>query len=612
LIKQRVTIKNPALWTPNGLVGNANIYRCELELLEDGRVIDKITSNIGIRTIDWIESAGNRLHDRWGNWQCVVNGEPIFIKGVNWMPADTLLELPREKFRWRLQLAKDAGIQMIRIWGPGHQESEDFYDFCDEFGMMVWQDFPIGNFDTPDWPQDIWEEQVLHSIFRLRNRASLAVWCGGNEFNPYSNGNAASIGIIERNLKIFDASRKFLRTTPDEGAFHAYPDMCPSWYKKNFAEYPYVAETGIHSMSSPYWLSEYINPKELPTAYKMWDKEFKNTNPETALHFVEYAPSRVPRMLSRASHIVNMESPGIEDLTLATQLGAEEFYQILSEGMQANYPVTTGLMPWVFARSWAVIAGIQLVDGLGQPLAPYYTLKRTYEAQHILLDIDRILWKSGEDFPIRVKSLNAAGQRGFKGSVRVRIFDDSYKKMYENKKDFEVSEGISVNKIDFDKFTISNDYKSRIFYVLVELVDRESKIISRSVYRPRTIAAMEESEFYNKYVSSPIAFPTLTKGPWLKDTIQNSPKTTLQIERTEPKQINSRDFEQKLTISNTGKFPSPLVILEIASADVVVNCSDNYFWLEPCETKIITATIHACDGKEPKPLNVNVRAWNVE
>jgi beta-mannosidase len=609
--KHRITVKNPALWFPNGL-GEPNLYRCELELLENGQPVDKIATNIGVRTINWIESAGKRISDRWGNWQCVVNGSPIFVKGVNWMPADTLLELPREKFRWRLQLAKNAGIQMIRIWGPGHQESEDFYDFCDEFGIMVWQDFPMGNFDTPNWLQDIWEEQVMHTIFRLRNRTSLAVWCGGNEFNPYSKGNAASVGIIERNLRLFDETRKFLRTTPDEGSFHAYPDMCPSWYKKRFSAYPYVAETGIHSMASPYWLREYIDPKELPTTYKMWDKEFKNTNPETALHFVEYSPGRVPRMLSRASHIVDMTSPSIEDLTLATQLGAEEFYQVLSEGMQANYPVTTGLMPWVFARSWPVIAGIQLVDGSDQPLAPYYALKRTYEPQHVLLDIDRLLWKSGEQFIVRVKTLNASQQKRFNGNISVQIFDDSYEILYDKKLPINVSNGVAVNQVDFEPFAIPNDYKSRYFYVVTELFDTNGKSVSRSVYRPRTIEAMENPEYYKKFVSAPIAWATLTKGPWLKETIQKSPKTTLKIEKTKPKPVNSRDFEQILTISNTGNVPCPLVILDIASADVVVDCNDNYFWLASGETKTITTTIHARDGKEPKALEVNVRSWNAE
>ncbi|MDR0870107.1 MAG: hypothetical protein LBN39_04870, partial [Planctomycetaceae bacterium] len=223
-----------------------------------------------------------------------------------------------------------------------------------------------------------------------------------------------------------------------------------------------------------------------------------------------------------------------------------------------------------------------------------------------------LLWKSGENFTVRVKSLNASGQKGFKGSVSVRIFDDSYKILYDKKQPFEVADGISVNQADFEAFAIPSDYKSRYFYAVTELYGADGKTVSRSAYRPRTIAAMEDAEQFKKYVAGPVAFPTLTQGPWLKDTVQKSPKTTLKVERTEPKPNNPRDFEQKLTLTNTGKFPCPLVILDIASADVVVDCSDNYFWLEPGETKTITATIHARAGKEAKPQNVNVRGWNIE
>ena len=610
-LKKRLTIKNPALWWPNGL-GDPNLYQCELELYEDGRRIDAISMNIGIRTITWTESAGERLHDRWGDWQCVVNGQPIFVKGVNWMPADAYLDIPRHRYHWRLSLAKEAGVQMIRVWGPGLQEAEDFYDYCDEFGIMVWQDFPMGNFDTPDWPQDIWEEMVVKSILRMRNRASLAVWCGGNEFNPYSRGNAASSAIIERNVRIFDNSRKLLRTSPDEGAYHAYPDMCPSWYKKRFAAYPYVAESGIHSMASSHWLAEYINPEELPTAYKMWEKDFKDTHPEVVLHFAEYSPGRVPRMLSRASHIIDMTSPGIEDLTLATQLGAEEFYQVMSEGVQANYPVTTGLMPWVFARLWPVISAIQWVDGAGQPVVPYYTMKRTYEPCHVMLDIDRILWKSGETFPIRCKVLQAANQKGFAGRIRARVLNDVYQPLYDATKPLQISDGVSIDTADFEPFRIAGDYKSRIFYIVTELFTADGRLVSRSTYRPRTIAMMEENEFYKKYTTEPIAWPTLQNGPWFKNTVEASPKTRLEVSRNEPRQINPRDFEQTLTIKNAGSFPCPLVMLDVIDPEVVVACSDNFFWLEPGETRTIKAVVHTRDGKETKPADIRVRSWNAQ
>lgn len=115
--------------------------------------------------------------DRWNDWQFVVNGEKIFVKGMNWMPLDALSDLPYERYEWTLRAARDMGVQLIRIWGSGYLETEKFYDICDNYGIMVWQDFTIANSETPDWPQDVWEAQVCQNIFRLRNRPSLAVWC---------------------------------------------------------------------------------------------------------------------------------------------------------------------------------------------------------------------------------------------------------------------------------------------------------------------------------------------------------------------------------------------------------------------------------------------------
>ena len=144
------------------------------------------------------------------------------------MPVDALYDLTADKYDWAVKMAKNLGVQMFRIWGSGLLESDAFYSACNKYGIMVWQDFNIANFDTPEWPQEVWEAQVCQNIFRLRNQPSLAVWCGGNEFNPYSYGNAASMGILERNLSIFDPTRAFLRTSPDAGSMHSYPDFDPS------------------------------------------------------------------------------------------------------------------------------------------------------------------------------------------------------------------------------------------------------------------------------------------------------------------------------------------------------------------------------------------------
>lgn len=362
-LENEFTIENPKLWFPNGM-GNPDLYRVQVTLQVNGKTVDNIGFDFGVRTIQQVRSAGLRTEDRWQNWQFVINGKKLFIKGINWMPVDALYDLTPDKYDWAVRMAKNAGIQLFRVWGSALLESKTFYDACNKYGIMVWQDFSIANFDTPDWPQEVWEAQVCQNIFRLRNAPSLAVWCGGNEFNPYAYGNAASMGIVERNLAIFDPTRMFVRTSPDEGSLHSYPGFDPRWYRA-FDLTPFIAETGIHSITDSQGIREVIDPQELKNLGGMYDETFRILHPEFVMHFAEYSPGRVPRMLSRASHIDNMHEPALESIVEATQVAAGEFYQVMSEGIQGNYPVTTGLMPWVYKRPWPVVAAIHLVDGFG-------------------------------------------------------------------------------------------------------------------------------------------------------------------------------------------------------------------------------------------------------
>lgn len=551
-LEEDLKLPNPKLWYPVGL-GEPNLYQVKISLTKNGNQVDQVSFDYGIRTINRQATAGPRTADRWENWQFVVNGKKLFVKGMNWMPVDLLLDLPESRYRWALEAAKNMGIQLIRIWGGGLIETDEFYKLCNELGIMVWQDFPIGNQDTPDYPQDVWEAQVVQNIFRLRNQPSLVVWCGGNEFNPYSFGNAASIGIVERNLDIFDKSRFFVRTTPDDGSMHAYPDMDPCWYNRSYRFEPWVSETGMHSMPEASLFYELVDNKEFVGLGKMWDNDFYKTHPEFIHHFTEYGPSRVPRMLSRASHIDDMSNPSIESVTEATQVGAGEFYQLFSEKMQENYPVTTGLMPWVYKRPWPVIA-IQTMDWFGQAAAPYYFLKRTYEPTHIALDLQRLVWAADERIGLTAK-ITHAGANAFVGKVSVAVFDDTFSLRWNKQVAVNVPEGPSVTPAKLDEYQIPPAYRNRFLFVVAELRNRNGELVSRSLYYPRVLKQMEDQAFHDKYVNGPIPWITLDKGPWLKPTVTKT-QTRLKAEILESKSVSTERSQVKVKVTNTGKVPA--------------------------------------------------------
>lgn len=178
--KLNFDIKNPRLWWPSGH-GAQPLYRVEVSARDAaGRELGTWSRRIGLRTI-----ALDRSKDQWGeSFQFVVNGRPVFAKGANWIPAHSFVAaLTRADYARDLQSAVLANMNMMRVWGGGLYESEEFYDLCDELGLLVWQDF---TFACTLYPGDraflaSVRTEAENNIRRIRHRASLALWCGNNE-----------------------------------------------------------------------------------------------------------------------------------------------------------------------------------------------------------------------------------------------------------------------------------------------------------------------------------------------------------------------------------------------------------------------------------------------
>ncbi len=143
--------------------------------------LDSRTYQIGLRTVELRQEA-----DAWGrSFTFVVNGVPIFAKGANWIPADSFpTRVTGEQLERLLASAAAANQNMLRVWGGGYYEDERFYDLCDRYGILVWQDFmfacAIYPLDDPAFLENV-REEVIQNVRRLRHRACLALWCGNNE-----------------------------------------------------------------------------------------------------------------------------------------------------------------------------------------------------------------------------------------------------------------------------------------------------------------------------------------------------------------------------------------------------------------------------------------------
>jgi beta-mannosidase len=172
-------VSKPKLWWPNGL-GAQPLYSFRARSLVNGRVTDERISRTGLRTLELRQQP-----DEAGqSFMFVINGMPVFGKGGNWIPADSFpTRVTRDKYRFLLKSVRDTSMNMLRVWGGGIYEADDFYELCDELGILVWQDYMFACSMYPATPDflDSVRAEAIDNVKRLRNHPSIVLWAGNNE-----------------------------------------------------------------------------------------------------------------------------------------------------------------------------------------------------------------------------------------------------------------------------------------------------------------------------------------------------------------------------------------------------------------------------------------------
>jgi len=172
-------VENPRLWWSNGL-GEQPLYDLEVKLVQDGVVLDTSRQRIAL-----CEVRLDRRPDEWGeSFHFTVNGTPVFAKGANWIPTHSFVNEGARYYNDLLSSAVEANMNMIRVWGGGIYEFEEFYDLCLEKGLLVWQDFMFACTPYPARRKDFLatvKTEAEYQVKRLRGYANLALWCGNNE-----------------------------------------------------------------------------------------------------------------------------------------------------------------------------------------------------------------------------------------------------------------------------------------------------------------------------------------------------------------------------------------------------------------------------------------------
>ncbi|MBO3800393.1 MAG: glycoside hydrolase family 2 protein [Candidatus Brockarchaeota archaeon] len=378
------TIKKPKLWWPNGY-GDQNLYDLEITVEGPNGVLDSIRKKVGIRKIEVVQEKD----EEGKTFFFKVNNTPVFCKGANWVPADSFLpRVTREVYEYLLDMAKQANMNMIRVWGGGVYEDEAFYELCDEKGIMVWQDFM---FACAEYPEEEWffklvREEAEKIVKRLRNHPCLAIWCGNNENHVFFKwmwlktrnkfyGETIYHKMLPETCSKLDPATFYWPGSPyggddpnsqSEGDRHNWE----VWSMlRDYQEYlndkgRFISEFGFQSAPSMETIRRFTAPEDRHPQSRVIESHNKQVFGQERLWFFLLAHFK---MVSR-----------LEDFVYLTQVNQGDALKTGIEHWRRRKFKTGGALVWQLNDCWPVLSW-SLIDYYGNLKASYYYVKRAFD-----------------------------------------------------------------------------------------------------------------------------------------------------------------------------------------------------------------------------------------
>lgn len=377
-----MTLSNPQLWWPNGH-GERPLYTLEVRTREraSGRPLDEQAARFGIREIRWQQVTG-APPEFINPYRLVVNGRPIRMLGSNILPPDLLFGRMNERGVHLLELAHQAGFNVLRVWGGGALLTDEMYDLADELGIMLSQEFPLANC-SPESDPDFLEAlaRTTRAILkRLRNHPSIVEWSGGNEMTWRQGDEHPALRVLERETAALD-SRIFRATCPIQGSRHSPWNYDPdSHYRHydnealtdNIGDSP-LMRYGEFGSGAPAHLETWL--REIPPADR-WPVD----SPDNAVLIRKNVIGAVfeDDFWLQKSNIEKLFGP-LDDLPVlitAGQYVAADALRYAVNALRRRGDRLGGLTSWDFNEPWPNGAGSYLVDYDGRPLMSYTFMRQ--------------------------------------------------------------------------------------------------------------------------------------------------------------------------------------------------------------------------------------------
>lgn len=409
-IKQSIEINNFKEWNPIGY-GEQHFQKIGYGIYDNTIRLAGGDIDVAIRDIELVhtpDSIGTSFYFK-------VNGRPFYAKGANYIPQDMFLtRVQPEQYERLIQQALDANINMIRVWGGGIYENDIFYDLCDKYGILVWQDFMFANSMYPKdaaFMNNI-QQEVRDNIKRLRNHPSIALWCGNNEIEVawgnwgwqkqygYSSKDSAEIWntylsifheMIPQTLEKMDPTRPYVPTTPlsnwgkPENFNHASMHYWGVWHGRepieNFAKNVgrFVAEYGYQSFPNYETLLKVMTEEDMNLDSDVMKNRQKSYIGNGII---------VQNVKKYVSNSPTPESIGFKEWTRLTQLVQAHAYGYAIRQHRVQTPHCMGTLFWQLNDCWPGPSW-SVIDYYGNEKSAYNEVKKYYKPVVASINLDQ-------------------------------------------------------------------------------------------------------------------------------------------------------------------------------------------------------------------------------
>ncbi len=424
MIKEYLDVMEPKRWYPNGY-GEQPLYRFIVKIEEKivqeevfgivtSRILrepDKKGSSYYQKCMELKKTVGAEEYDHneeFSGFELLVNGIGVMCKGADWVPCEPFPSAEsREKIAKILRMARDAGVNMLRVWGGGIFEQDFFYEECDRLGIMVTQDFLMACGEYPEdekWFLEALKEEAKCAALRLRNHPCLMWWTGDNENAVKGSdeeeafpGRTASLQAIFPVLNQYDPQRRFLISSPWGGDMYASKTVGTTHntqflgefftdavnvgdYKEYLKEFTarFIAEEPSLGAAERKTLRHFMTDEDILETEDMWLSHTK-TNPALERELFEYSKLLAENLFGRFKDG--------EDRLIKLQYLQYEWIRISMENARRNKGFCNGILYWMLNDCWPAASGWALIDYYNYPKAAYYSFKRS--AKDVITSINR-------------------------------------------------------------------------------------------------------------------------------------------------------------------------------------------------------------------------------